>query len=447
MIRALATASAVLLATALATAPQAAAGTFDIFGGSPRDIGMGGGMTAAVLGPTALYYNPAALTRQKVHTLGASFHLSVPLLYVDRGDPDAEPQTVLPETHTGVSLGWVKPLGGIFDDRLALGVSISLPTERLARVQGVDPAAPQFYLYQNLQDKLLIHLGVAAEPFDWLSVGCSLQILADLAGTALLDMNLLGGVFEHRSIDVTLEPTMAPFFGVHLRPPLGQGGGQLQIGAAYRGSSSMEFKLPVLVSAGEGLALAIDMHQVVLWVPDELAFGLSYTLDEPALTFAADVTYAMWSDAPDPSPRLSVDVGGRLVEALGLSEALDLSTRTSPIDLGFIDTITIRAGAEWVASSWLTLRGGYTFRPTPAPRQTGATAYLDNDAHIIALGAGFSFVNPLQKRKSIVDIDVSAQATILPRRTAYRTDPLNPGGDLSHGGALLHFAVGVMHYF
>jgi len=432
----------------LASASPAAAETFDIFGGSPRDIGMGGGMTAAVLGPSALFYNPAALTREKVHTLSASFRLTAPLLYVERSEPDAEPKTVLPEAlHTSVTLGWVKPLGGIFDDRVAFGVSIYLPVERLLRVQGIDPAAPQFYLYQNLQDKLLIHLGLAVEPTDWLSIGASLQILADLAGSAVLDLDILGGVFDHRSIDVTLEPTVAPFFGLHIRPPLGADGGQLQIGIAYRGSSSMSFSLPVEVVEGDGLGLKINMQQTVLWSPQEIALGLSYGLDAPALTFALDATYALWSQAPDPSPRLSVDVGGRLVDALGLSDALDLSTKSAPIDLGFIDTLTIRGGFEWGVASWFTLRGGYAFRPTPAPKQTGSTAYLDNDAHVIALGAGFSLRNPLQERKSILDIDLSAQATILPRRAVYRADPTNPGGDFSHGGTVLHFAVGVVHYF
>lgn len=438
---------ALAIMMAVATATPAAAGTFDIFGGSPRDIGMGGAMTGAVLGPTALFYNPAALTLEKAHTIGASFRLSVPLLSIERANPDAEPESVLPESHSSVTLGWVKPLGGIFDDRLAFGISIFLPLERLLRVEGVDPAAPQFYLYQNLQDKLLIHLGIAGEPLEWLSLGASLQILADLTGTAVLDMDILGGVFDQRSIDVTLQPTMTPFFGIHIRPPLGADGGQLKIGLAYRGSSSMSFSLPVKVVEGEGLGLEIDMRQTVLWSPEQLAFGLSYGLDAASLTLAADVTYAFWSDAPDPSPRLSVDVGGRLVDALGLSEALDLSTRSAPIDLGFVDTITLRGGFEWGAASWFTLRGGYSFRPTPAPRQTGSTAYLDNDAHVIALGAGFSFRNPLQKRASIVDVDLSMQATFLPTRAVYRADPANPGGDLSHGGALLHFALGVVHYF
>lgn len=428
--------------------PSAAhAGTFDIFGHTPRDIGMGGAMTAAVIGYSALYYNPAALTRDKQHSLGLGLHLSAPFLTIDRESPAATPAAVLPDTHVGVSLGWVKPFGGIFDDRLAVGVSVSLPIERLVRVQGYDPAAPQFYLYQNLQDKLLIHLGVAADPTDWLSLGLGVQILADVIGKANLDLDIVAGTFTRRTVGVTLEPTASPFAGLHIHPALGEGGGQLGIGLAFRGSSELAFDLPVIVREGEALDLRIDVSQTVLWTPHELAFGLSYTLDDPALTLAMDLTYAWWSDAPDPSPRLSVDLGGRLVAAFGLDSALDLSVDRKPLDLGFRDTLTARVGVEWSPSGAVTLRGGYFFRPTPAPPATGSQAYLDNDAHVVSLGLGLAFQNPLKGARAAVELDLAVQATILPRRTVYRAAAEDPGGDLSHGGVLLHTSIAATHHF
>ena len=436
------------LALAACLMPATArAGTYDIFGDTPRDIGMGGAMTAAVIGYSALFYNPAALTLEHSHMLGIGFHLSVPSLEVEREHDTAESPTTLPETHLGATLGWVKPFGGIFDERLAVGLSLSLPLQRLARVQGIDPESPQFYLYQNLQDKLLINLGAAYDITDWFSVGVGGQILADIAGSATLDIDILGGTFDRRELAVELAPSFAPFAGIHIRPPLGAHGGQIKIGVAFRGASSLRFALPIMVSEGDALSLKIKVSQTVLYTPNELAFGLSYTLDAPAITFALDLTYALWSDAPDPSPRLSVEITGKLLSGFGLDHALDLSTRSAPIDLGFSDTVTIRGGVEWHALEWLTVRGGYFFRPTPAPLQTGSTAYLDNDAHVVSLGVGFSLRSPLQDKKAIVDFDLSAQATILPRRTVYRADAGNPVGDLSHGGVMWHFGVAAMHRF
>jgi long-subunit fatty acid transport protein len=421
--------------------------SFDIFGVTPRDIGMGGAMTAAVLGYSALFYNPAALTLEKQHSLGLALQLSVPALDIEREDPGATPAAVFPDAHLDLAFGWVKTFGGIFDDRLAVGVSVALPLERLLRVQGVDPAAPQFYLYQNLQDKLLIHLGLAGDVTEWLSLGAGAQILADLTGGANLDLNIVSGTFEHRSVAVTLQPTIAPFAGLHVRPALGPHGAQLKLGLAYRGSSALAFDLPVRVSEGEALSLDIDIRQTVLWTPHQLSFGLAYTLDDPALTLALDLTYAFWSEAPDPSPRLAVDIGGRLVGAFGLDEALDLSVDVAPIDLGFIDTLSARIGAEWSPMRAFVVRAGYGYRPTPAPPQTGSSAYLDNDAHVVSLGAGLSFQNPLKEGKAVVDLDFALQATILPRRTVYRSAADNPGGDLSHGGVVWHTSLGVVHRF
>jgi long-chain fatty acid transport protein len=431
---------------ALTLASPAHAGGYDIFGVTPRDIGMGGAMTASVIGFSALYYNPAALTLDRADSLGLNLALSVPLLEVDREDPTATPATVLPETHANATFGWVKPIGGIFEDRLAFGVSLSLPVERLLRVQGIDPAAPQFYLYQNLQDKLLIHLGAAGDLLPWLSLGAGLQILADLNGQADLELDILAGSFDRRSMGVTLAPTFAPFAGVLIHTPPADGG-QLKLGLAFRGSSRLAFDLPVLVSEGEALDLDISVSQTVLWTPHQFALGLAYTLDDPAFTLSLDLAYALWSEAPDPSPRLSVDFDGQLLTAFGLEDALDLSVKNQPLALGFSDTLTARIGAEWSPNGALTLRGGYFFRPTPAPPQTGSTAYLDNDAHVLSLGLGFAFQNPVRARNAIVELDWSLQATILPRRTVYRSAPDHPGGDLSHAGHLWHTSLGVIHRF
>ncbi len=434
------------LLLALTLTSPAHAGGYDIFGVTPRDIGMGGAMTASVIGFSALYYNPAALTLDRANSLGLNLALSVPLLEVDREDPTATPATVLPETHANATFGWVKPIGGIFEDRLAFGVSLSLPVERLLRVQGIDPAAPQFYLYQNLQDKLLIHLGAAGDLLPWLSLGAGVQILADLNGQADLELDILAGSFDRRSMGVTLAPTLAPFAGLLIHTPPADGG-QLKLGLAFRGSSRLAFDLPVLVSEGEALDLDITVAQTVLWTPNQFALGLAYTLDEPAFTLALDLAYALWSEAPDPSPRLSVDFDGKLLGAFGLEDALDLSVKSQPLALGFSDTLTARIGAEWSPNGALTLRAGYFFRPTPAPPQTGSTAYLDNDAHVLSLGLGFAFQNPVRARNAIIELDWSLQTTILPRRTVYRSAPDHPGGDLSHAGQLWHTSLGVIHRF
>lgn len=431
-----------LLALSAAAAPHAHASTFDIFGVTARDVAMGGAMTGATRGYSALYYNPGALIGSRQQHLGLGLTVTAPALYVDRGDADRARPTVTPDPHVGLHLGWAKPIPGIFDEKLTLAVSLYVPATRLVRVQGVDPLSPHFYLYQNLQDKLVIHAGLGVAPAPWLSLGLGVQVLADLGGGVELDMNILGGTFDRRDMRVTLTPTASLVAGLLVRPAPG-----LSLGVSYRGSSSLEFQLPVVVSEGDALDLTIRVAQTVLWSPHQLSFGAAWDLSDPNLTLALDATLALWSGAPDPSPRLSVDVSGRLLDAFGLADALDLSTRTLPIQLGFSDTLIARLGAEWEAASWLTLRAGYFFRPTPAPRQTSSAAYLDNDAHVVALGVGFAFISPLRSGEDMVELDLAAQLSLLPRRTVGRLDPRDPIGDMSHGGALWTVTATVSHAY
>lgn len=428
-----------LIAVAASAAPVGAS-TFDIFGFTARDVGLGDAMTAATRGYGALYYNPGALGADKQQRIGMGVALTLPSLYVDRANAESDRPTVSPDAHLGFHLGWVKPIPGIFEQKLALGVSIYLPADRLVRVQGVDPQSPQFYLYQNLEDKLLIHAGASVEPLEWLSFGLGVQILADLGGTVALDMNIVSGTFERTDVSVALSPTASLLAGVLVRPAPG-----VSVGLSYRGESSLQFSLPVTVREGEALSLAIDVSQTVLWTPHQLSLGMAWQLDDPRLLLALDATWALWSDAPDPSPRLAVDVGGRLLDAFGLADALDLSTRSVPIAMGFSDTVVARVGAEWEVSDHVVLRGGYFFRPTPAPRQTGVAAYLDNDAHVVGLGAGFSFLHPFRSSETVVQLDLAAQMTLLPRRTIVRSDPRDPVGDLSHGGAVWTFSATLSH--
>jgi long-subunit fatty acid transport protein len=419
----------------------AGASNFQVFGFNPRGQAMGGALTAGDADYTAAYYNPAALTLRKEVNFGAGLQLTLPSLFVDRGKRDSDRATILPELHTGVSLGWRYPLGGIFEDKVALGIGVYLPLKRIARVQGIDPASPQFYLYQNLQDKLILVTSVAYAPVPWLSFGVGAQVLADLTGRVSLALDVIDSAFDHASIVVDLQPSASLLAGVHLRPADG-----LNIGLAFRASSALTFDLPVDVREGEALELIIGVSQTVLWSPHQVGLGVSWTSPALDLTLAVDATLALWSQAPDPSPRLSVDVGGKLLDAFGLGAALDISARSKPIVLGFRDTVVPRLGAEWGPAHWLKVRAGYFFRPTPAPRQSGATAYLDNDAHVASVGAGFVFGDPFEVHQEPVEVDVALQMTALQRRTVYRP-PGDPVGALSHGGFLWNLSVAVSHRY
>ena len=185
-----------VLAMCVAVDGPARASYYDLYGFTPRTTAMGGAMTAAVRGYAATFYNPAALTAVKAGRVGLVGHFRAPALFVERQvtDEGSAHPTSMPHEGGAVSLGWAYPMGGIFEDRLALGVSLHLPMGRLVRVQGVDRLSPQFYRYQNLHDKMMFLAAAAFEPFSWLSIGGGVQVLADLTGRARLTLDIVDGL-------------------------------------------------------------------------------------------------------------------------------------------------------------------------------------------------------------------------------------------------------------
>ena len=206
-----------VLAIGLLT-PAAHGSIYDFYGFNPRAASMAGAMTAATRDYTATFYNPAAMTVGKQVRLGAGIVGVVPKLFIERSQADPKNPTYLPDPAVGFTLGWLHPLGGIFEDKLALAVSLYLPFGKLARVQGLPRQAPQFYMYQSLHDKILFLAAAAFEPFEWLSIGAGIQILADLAGGARLSLDVIDSRFEARDFSVELQPSASPVVGLLVRP-------------------------------------------------------------------------------------------------------------------------------------------------------------------------------------------------------------------------------------
>ena len=211
--------------------------------------------------------------------------------------------------------------------------------------------------------------------------------------------------------------------------------------------TAVRFSVPVSLSEGDTLSMLLDVSQTVQYTPHRLSLGLSYTVPSVALTLSTDAVLSLWSMAPDPSPQLRVDIGGALLDGLGLGEALDVSVNAQPLDMGFRDTVSVRLGAEWTGLSWLALRAGYAFRPTPAPKQTGPSLYLDTDTHVISLGGGFTFFDPLGVHAHPLTVDLAMQVAVLPPSALARTAPGDPVGNVRYGGEIWSFALSISHAY
>lgn len=422
----------ILLLVAIALPAQAS--VFDTYGFGSRAAGMGNAHAAAAQDYSGVFYNPATLTVRKRPHVGLGIHLITPNLDID-AEPREEglPPPQDPQTNVGVHLGLLFPLGGLIDNRFALGAGVYVPTIQVTRVESFDPVTPHFYRYGALPDKINVALGAAFELHRTVSIGLGYQYLGTLTGSADIDLDLLTQRFTRKDVDVDIQGRGGLTAGMLIRPD-----DAWRIGLSYRSALAIEYVLDVNINLVGIGALVVDIAGVALYTPEQVTLGVAHVTGDWALT--ADLVWSRWSQAPDPSPRFDVTLDG---SAVGLGEIV---ADTDPIDLAAEDTLEPRLGVEWAANDAVDLRIGYSLRPTPLPSQTGFTNYLDSDAHVFGLGVGYSIPDPLEMRRSPVTFELTAQLTVLEERYHAKADD-RAWASYSAGGPIWHVAFTSRHDF
>ncbi|MCA9524297.1 MAG: hypothetical protein KC609_25185, partial [Myxococcales bacterium] len=111
------------------------ASVFDTYGFGARGTALGNAQTASSEDFYGLYYNPATLTvRKRVH-FGFGVGLILPKLKINRSNAQSEIPSLVPGLNLGVHLGVVFPIGGLIQNKLAIGIGVFLPTIRLTRLE------------------------------------------------------------------------------------------------------------------------------------------------------------------------------------------------------------------------------------------------------------------------------------------------------------------------
>jgi hypothetical protein len=453
-------------AWAILASPPAFASVFELFGAGPRSNAMAGALTAAAQGAEAVFHNPSLLANAPLAGAWVGGNTTRFDLRTTLDRPacqlSAESCRALhpagwstrapayPRDSEALAIGWNYPLRGSMQGKAGFGAALALPAGNLIRISGRDPQSPSYAQYEGMPDRLSFLFAFGVKPVPWWSLGLGVQVLAVLQAAVDLDIDPVNRDMNRAAIGIGLAPRARLTAGtaIHVSEAL-------QFGLSYRQRLSLTYAIPSVAAFGTAADMAISLEHETLFSPDSVHAGVAWRpLDGPVL-LSADLSVAMWSQMPDPSPQVALDVRGSALTALGVADTLDVGTDTPAVALRWRDTFSPALAAEWKASRHWTLRSGYRYKPSPAPYATGSHNYLDNDVHTLGLGARLSFgslaprlVEQLARaQKGPVEapaplfVDVGAQWLALPLRSVYKVDARDPVGALSHGGQVWHLGA------
>jgi long-chain fatty acid transport protein len=392
------------LVTALVLcAPAASASPQDLFGYGARAIAMGATGVSFVDDYSAAHANPAGASRARGRSITFGYAATGFDLTRNSEYFPADPGSA---TLIGLSVGL--PFGGVLRDRVGLALGFFTPTNVIVRGRIVRPTTAQFTILPDRVQSVALQLGLGFDLGYGFRVGGGFTALAALQGNVLVTNDAAGR--STTRIDNQLVASYAPIVGASWQR------GPWRVGATYRGELVARFT--VLISAPElGIPIpTLNVAGVAQYDPAQLQVEAAW--QHRGWTVALGVTAKQWSAYPGPTEATT-------------------PTSAPPPAPEFGDTLVPRVGVEhrWALPSDadLSVRGGYFFEPTPAPRAVPARQLFDNDRHAITLGLGAG-ITGLGSR---FGLDAWAQVHVLPTRAGLDA----AGNPTSHGGSLWHLGV------
>ncbi len=350
--------------TALGFAPSASASPQDLFGYGGRACAMAGLSGAISDDYAAVHANPAGLSRARdvafsLGYQGAGFDIT---RRVAMGAPEHLGQDLSRGTVIGLALPL--PFGGALRDRIVIGLGFYTPTDVVVRGRILRPETPQLLLLSDRTQTVGIQAGVGVALPWGLRVGGGFVALAAIRGGVVIAQDSTGRVGSR--VDNQLVASYAPIVGVSFEHSI------VRSSVVFRGTSVGRFG--VTIEARDiGLPLpAFNIAGIAQYDPWQIAAETGVQLEGWSLL--AGLTFKRWSEYPGP---------------------LERTTERSPEPPrpAMADTFVPRVAfeKEWARRTqrWA-LRGGYFFEASPLPSRTERANYLDNDRHVVSLGASVS---------------------------------------------------------
>ncbi len=431
--------SCALLAAALLVPVAARANPFELFGFTPRGVGLGGAMVGLADDLAGSFYNPAGIIGHTKTEFGIGFADTVPALHINR-DKASTANTTSADAPAAprFEFGLIFPLGGLFKDRLVLGLGFGHPLGSLVKVQTTDQAHPQFYMYQSKPQRFALDAAIGLKIIDGLSIGGGASVLAQQIGTVRFAVDVAARRFVARDINIELNTVLTPSLGILIEPT-----DALKIGFSWRKESQLFYAQPTDINLGDIGDLKLDVQGIAQYWPHVFSAGASYRTLENKLLVSFQLDYLVWNRAPRDQVQVTITPSGPVLDGLGLSDILGF--KSQDVSPGFVNILVPHLGVEYQAAEMVTLRAGASVRPPVTPDQVGTTNYYDNFTETFSGGATFRFTDPLKVFTEAVSFDVGFSVMIANERQASKTQSADATGGASYGGALFT-ASGMLRY-
>ena len=388
------------------------AGPCQAFGLGGSAMAMGGAVAAFAEDYAATFYNPAGLAFSEKPTLGLGFVYGSPNLRINGDQQD-------------VDLVRAFQLGGSFGltshgclSRLKLGVAAHIPTSTAILFGAADPIQPDFVLYTVAPQRMAIYLGGGLKILPWLSFGGGVSILAE--AQLNMDLSLLSSAFMVHNTPSKF--SFDPILGLKVKPTR-----SLSLAAVYREAKTATLQPELRFFLGNTQILpTITIFNLSGYEPREVVLAVMYSLHE-RLVVELDVSWVNYAEyQPSTARYVFEEEVPEWVKTL-------LSMHNFP-DAAFHDIYVPRIGSQFIMSKYFTLRGGYSYQPSPVPDQRGITNYADSARHVISVGAGVNVFLPSNIMQQPLCIDLVFQMHILEKRSVFKDNPADPVGNYTIDG-------------
>ncbi|MED5387999.1 MAG: outer membrane protein transport protein [Pseudomonadota bacterium] len=385
--------AAAIVSTALSCPAFAAMGnTASTYGLLPADVGSAMALSMFNSQASALYYNPAYLTRDPRGELTVSLlHGEQELRAVSQGNPNGGSPAVIRE-------------GDVLNDTDSQQQVIALKTDLtdltkfehpiyFAIIAGVEKFGEEMLAFKSQNSRegqffsygrqpLFLNLGGGLEMANGITTGASAHISLRSEAQLIASADLAGET-QYEELNVNAKPVIRPVLSMNLewdkmfcgKEDCGIWTG-LETAFAFRGHTeartSVESNLTIPGTVIDpGITVLIDT--IDSYQPDIFSAGLLYHFSD---NFRAAVTVEQqnWSD---------------------LEDELERDTVKDQANAEFKDIVVPRVGAEWTVNDHMILSAGVAYQESPLESiQTPDVNYLDSDKLIVGVGSSLIIKNP-----------------------------------------------------